>query len=100
MSKYFVKFINGNQCKNSAESTAYNYVKTLDGILFPDEESKYDFTKEVNRRIEEINIESRRCRDVKFSMWNYDTSTQISIADGICYLEIYKVNLEICSTND
>ncbi|NDV83414.1 hypothetical protein [Bacteroides sp. 51] len=94
MGKYYVKYETGSKCKNSAEVAANNFVETLDGILLSDILAKEIFIKDVKAEIDKINLQNRRCRDVRFSTWNGE-GVNISVGEGICYLRIYKVKKEI-----
>ena len=96
MTKYFVKFENGNKCKNNAEIRVEEQMKALDGTLLPDETSKKNFINTVRKMIDDTSMQFRRCKPVQFSHWNMDLdeATHISIGGGICYLRIYIVRHE------
>ena len=95
MSKYYVKRRGGTQPKNNAEKAAFEYFRTLDGILLSDSVCKDDFIKDVRLKIDKINIEHRRCRDVRFETWNNGENINISVGNSVSYLNIYKVEIEL-----
>ena len=95
MSKYYIKFDNSNNAKNKAEEETKEYAACLDGILIPNEQLKDKFLIDMQARIDKINQEYKRCRDVKVSIWISDETQHVSLADGICYIRIYKVKKEM-----
>lgn len=94
MSKYFVHYSCGSKCKNSAESEADAYIRTLDGTLLKSIEGRHEFVKNVKSEIGHINQRNRRCRDVLFHTWGDNGTLNIGIAEGVGYLRIYRVNRE------
>ncbi len=95
MSKYYIKFCNANSAKNKAQEEAKGYAERLDSMLLPDEHSKNKFIKEVQNRIDSINKEYKRCGDVKVDVWTTDGIQHICLADGICYIRIFKVKIDV-----
>lgn len=95
MTKYYVKFESHCQAKNSAEQEAIALFKEHDGILLLKEHSRESVLKDLKAGIDRINLRHHRCGDVRFSTWKTEGTENATLGDGVCYLRIYRVKIEI-----
>lgn len=99
--KYFTRYIYRSAAGNRAEKEADQWLRTLDGWLLADGKAKGGFVEEIKTRIDRLNTEHPRCRDIAVKTYDdawarereEDAIAYVSVGD-LCVLDIYPVKKE------
>jgi hypothetical protein len=71
MKKYFAEMAHLNNPKNKAEEAVQSYAKGVNHTLIHGDENLQVFIKQFQNRVDEINHEFPRCKDISTEYRNY-----------------------------
>jgi hypothetical protein len=99
--RYFVKFHDGCQAKNKAQSTALEIMRTYGSVLLSSDTALANIVSDMKSVIEKVNIANRRCGDISFSSYiKHDgRSNTVNISD-ICSFSFYPVLSDLIVPED